>query len=53
MIGETVEFVSGQGDTFAGVIDEVRFRTERIVIVKLNRRVKRDPDAVEVQPTAA
>ena len=53
LIGETVEFVSGQGDTFAGVIDEVRFRTERIVIVKLNRRVKRDPDAVEVQPTAA
>ena len=53
LIGETVEFVSGQGDTFAGVIDEVRFRTERIVIVKLNRRVKRGPEAVEVQPTAA
>ena len=53
LIGETVEFVSGHGDTFAGVIDEVRFRTERIVIVKLNRRVKRGPDAVEVQPTAA
>ena len=53
LIGETVEFVSGQGDTFAGVIDEVRFRTERIVIVKLNRRVKRGPGAVEVQPTAA
>ena len=53
LIGETVEFLSGQGDMFAGVIDEVRFRSSRMVIVKLSRRVKRGQGAVEVQPTAA
>ena len=53
LIGETIEYLSSQGDTFAGIIDEVRYRTSRIAIVKLSRRVKRGPVAVEDQPTAA
>ncbi len=38
LIGATVEAVTEQGDTWTGIVEEVRFRTERIVIVTIKRR---------------
>ena len=47
LIGEAIKAVSDQGITWAGVIDEVRFRTHRIVIVKVRPRVERSQAAGE------
>ena len=53
LVGEAIEAVTDQGDTWTGVIDEVRFRTHRIAIVKVRPRVMRSQAAGESQPTAA
>ena len=55
LIGETIQAVTaeGEGNTWIGVIDEVRFRTDRMVIVKVSPRIERRPAAQEEQPTAA
>ena len=53
LVGEAIEAVTDQGDTWTGVIDEVRFRTHRIVIVKVRPRVERSQAVREEQPTAA
>ena len=47
LIGKAIEAVSDQGVTWTGVIDEVRFRTHRIVIVKVRPRVERSQAAGE------
>jgi len=52
LIGETIEFVAEHGHTFTGIINEVKYRTERIVIVTLRRQIKRRPAAVKGQPTS-
>ena len=41
LVGKAIEAVTDQGVTWTGVIDEVRFRTHRIVIVKVRPRVER------------
>ena len=53
LIGEAIEAVTEQGNTWTGVIDEVRFRTQRIAIVKVRPRVERIQFPVDEQPTAA
>ena len=45
LIGEAIEAVTDQGFTWTGVIDEVRFRTHRTVIVKVRPRVVRNEQA--------
>ena len=52
LIGKAIEAVTDQGITWTGVIDEVRFRTHRIVIVKVRPRVERSQDVREEQPWA-
>ncbi|MDE0296097.1 MAG: hypothetical protein OXI93_18060 [Bryobacterales bacterium] len=52
LVGEAIEAVTDQGITWTGVIDEVRFRTHRIVIVKVRPRVARSQVVREEQPTA-
>ncbi|MDE0295871.1 MAG: hypothetical protein OXI93_16905 [Bryobacterales bacterium] len=52
LVGEAIEAVTDQGITWTGVIDEVRFRTHRIVIVKVRPRVERSQAVREEQPTA-
>lgn len=51
LIGEAIEAVTDQGLTWTGVIDEVRFRTHRTVIVKVRPRVVRNEQGDEPQPT--
>ena len=53
LIGATIEAVTEQGDTWTGIVEEVRFRTDRIVIVKIKRRSELRPPVVETQPEAA
>lgn len=52
LVGKAIEAVTDQGITWTGVIDEVRFRTHRIVIVKVRPRVERNQAVREEQPTA-
>ena len=52
LIGKAIEAVTEQGITWTGVIDEVRFRTHRIVIVKVRPRIERSQAVREEQPTA-
>ena len=52
LVGEAIEAVTDQGITWTGIIDEVRFRTHRIVIVKVRPRVERGQAVREEQPTA-
>jgi len=47
LIGEAIEAVTDQSVTWTGVIDEVRFRTHRIVIVKVRPRIERSQDGGE------
>ena len=51
LIGEAIEAVTDQGLTWTGVIDEVRFRTHRVVIVKVRPRVERNEQAGEPRTT--
>ncbi len=53
LVGEAIEAVTDQGDTWTGVIDEVRFRTHRIAIVKVRPRIERSKAASIQQPRAA
>ena len=49
LINATVEAVTEQGDTWTGIVEEVRFRTERIVVVAIKRRSElRQQPAVEL-----
>ena len=41
LIGEAIEARNDQGDTWTGMIDEVRFRTGRIAIVRVKPNVHR------------
>ena len=41
LIGEAVEATTDQGGAWTGVIDKVRFRTDRIAIVKVKPNVMR------------
>ena len=41
LIGEAVEAVTDQGGTWTGVIDKVRFRTDRIAIVRVKPNIHR------------
>ena len=41
LIGEAVEAVSEQGGAWTGVIDQVRFRTDRIAIVRVKPNIHR------------
>ena len=45
LTGEVIEAVTDQGGAWTGVIDEVRFRTDRIAIVKVKPNVHRQPAA--------
>ena len=53
LIGEAIEAVTDQGFTWTGVIDEVRFRTHRVVIVKVRPRIERRQAVLEKKPTDA
>ena len=53
LIGETIEAVTDTGNSWIGVIDEVRFRTHRIAIVKVKPRVEHHQVDAEQQPTAS
>ena len=53
LIAATVEAVTEQGETWTGIVDEVRFRTERIVVVAIKRRSELRNPAVDTQPEAA
>ena len=50
LINATVEAVTDQGDTWTGIVEEVRFRTERIVVVAIKRRSELRNPAVDTQP---
>ena len=45
LIGEAIEAVTDQSDTWTGVIDEVRFRTDRIAIVEVKPNIHRQQAA--------
>ena len=45
LIGEAVEAVSEQGGSWTGVIDKVRFRTDRIAIVEVKPNIHRQQAA--------
>ncbi len=47
LIGEAIEAVTDQGGAWTGVIDEVRFRTDRIAIVRVKPNVHRRQAAAE------
>lgn len=53
LIGATVEAVTKQGATWTGIVEEVRFRTERIVIVAIKRRSDLRQPQIATQPEAA
>lgn len=53
LIGATVEAVTEQGETWTGLVEEVRFRTERIVIVTIKRRSDVHRPAEDAHPAAA
>ena len=51
LIGEAIEAVNEQGDAWTGIVDEVRFRTDRIAIVKVKPNVHRQ-QADNIEPAA-
>ena len=53
LIGATVEAVTEQDETWTGLVEEVRFRTERIVIVVIKRRSNIQRPAEGAHPAAA
>ena len=53
LIGEAIQATTDQGNTWTSVIDEVRFRTHRIAIVKVRPRVERNQFVAEEQVTDA
>ena len=53
LIGATVEAVDEDGITWTGLVDEVRYRTERIVIVAVSRHSSPQQPADGTQPAAA
>ena len=52
LIGEAIEASTGQDGAWTGVINEVRFRTDRIAIVRVKPNVHRQ-QAVQDEPAAA
>ena len=52
LIGEAIEARNDQGDTWTAVIDEVRFRSDRMAIVKIKPNTMRRQSAA-VEPAAA
>ena len=52
LTGEAIEAVSDQGGSWTGIVDEVRFRTGRIAIVKVKPNVHRQ-QATRDEPAAA
>ena len=52
LIGEAIEATTGQDGTWTGMIDEVRFRTGRIAIVRVKPNVHRR-QADDDEPAAA
>ena len=45
LTGEAIEAASDQGGSWTGVIDKVRFRTDRIAIVEVKPNIHRQPAA--------